>query len=91
MTNVSAREAILKIADRAIELALQHGNRGVRLLDVAMALTFVHSATPLKLKELLEAPDVDFAHDVFGILMHIDTGTGKLDTAGFCPKYLVPA
>lgn len=55
-------------------------------LDLAMDLTACHlNGCPLRLKELLEADEFNFAHDVFGIRNHIDRTTGKL-TGFFEPK-----
>ena len=83
-----AGEIVLDIADRAVKLAADHGNRSVRALDVTMALMFVHDKSPLRLKDLLETDDANFAHDVFGILQHIDTDSGDLDLVCFCPRFL---
>ncbi len=84
----TARDLILQIAERAVRLAASHGNHRARAVDVSMALTFVHMETPLRLQELYEANEVQFAHDVFGIWKHIDKNTGKLDTVAFRPKFL---
>ena len=79
------REIVLKIADRAAALALTHGNRTVRPFDVLFAVTLVHEQIPLRLQELSTADDGNFAHDVFGILRHIDPDTGML--VDFCPRF----
>lgn len=56
-------------------------------LDLAMDLTACHlNGCPLRLKELLEADEFNFAHDVFGIRNHIDRTTGKL-TGFFEPRF----
>jgi hypothetical protein len=82
------RDRMLEITDRAMTLAAEHGNRRVRRMDIMMTLHFVHTQTPLRLSDLLAAKDSDFAHDVFGMLTHINGETGELDTASFCPKFL---
>ena len=74
-------EIILNIAERAAAL-----KNGTKRLDVIMALTFVHQHTPLQLQELLETDDGNFAHDVFGILQHIDPKTTKLGGC-FVPRF----
>lgn len=43
---------------------------------------------PLRLQEMLEAPDHQLAHDVYGILHHFDPETGSL--GAFVPRYAVP-
>lgn len=48
-------------------------------MDCLMDIKACHAnGNPLKLKELLEADDFNFAHDVFGIAKHIDRRTGEL-------------
>ena len=44
------------------------------------------NGTPLKLQDLLETDNFNFAHDVFGIARHIDRGTGKLKNC-FSPRF----
>lgn len=62
----------------------------VDALELNMDITAAHlNGCPLKLKELLSAPDFDFAHDVFGIQRHIDRRTGKLGNF-FLPRYAQP-
>ncbi len=41
---------------------------------------------PLRLADLLAADDFNFAHDVFGIMRHIDRRTGRLDNH-FVPRF----
>jgi len=41
---------------------------------------------PLKLQELLNAENVDFAHDISGIRFNINRKTGKLENC-FDPRY----
>jgi len=52
-----------------------------------MDISATHSnGTPLKLQELLDADDMNFAHDVFGILANINRRTGQLENC-FVPRY----
>lgn len=56
-------------------------------LSASMDLTATHlNGCPLRLKDLLEADDLNFAHDVGGIARHIDRTTGKL-TRCFLPRF----
>lgn len=48
-------------------------------MSAHMDVTAAHcNGCPLKLAELLAAPDADFGHDFLGIRRHIDRRTGKL-------------
>lgn len=52
---------------------------GEERLNLHMDLTATHAnGTPLRLAELLAAPNFDFWHDIRGIRRHIDRKTGKL-------------
>lgn len=56
-------------------------------MDWHMDITACHAnGCPLRLLELAEADDANFAHDVFGIRRHIDRRTGKLGDC-FLPRY----
>jgi hypothetical protein len=48
------------------------------------------NGNPLKLKELLEADDSNFMHDVLGIRRHINRKTGELEDC-FVPRYAAKA
>ena len=73
---------IARIVKRAVKMFPQ-----LSALDMGMDITAVHlHGCPLKLGELLKAPDFDFAHDLYGIRRHIDRKTGKFRVA-FCPRY----
>lgn len=52
-----------------------------------MDISATHAnGNPLRLAELLAAPQADFAHDIFGIRRHIDRETGRL-TDCFQPRF----
>lgn len=52
-----------------------------------MDITACHAnGSPLQLERLLEAPDFDFVHDMFGIRRHINRRTAKLENC-FVPRY----
>jgi len=87
----SKEDAVLiqKIAVRAVKLATDNKVEYSRL-HCEMDLTAVHlNSNPLKLEELLTAPDSDFGHDVFGIRRFLDRETGRLREC-FCPRYSKP-
>ena len=70
--------AIRKIADRAVTMAASMGAR-LEHSDVAIALTACHlNGCRLALGWLEAAEDLHFAHDVFGILEHMDRESGTL-------------
>ena len=82
-------ELISKIAMRAVRRAAEL-NITVRFQVMEMDITACHcNGNPLKLQELLDAPDGDFGHDVFGIRRFIDRETGQL-TDFFSPRYSAP-
>lgn len=73
-----------KIADRFIGFFKDHH---VPKMELLMDLEATHcNGNPLKLQELLESKDADFAHDVSGIQRYIDRSTGKLQDC-FSPRY----
>ncbi|KKN06257.1 hypothetical protein LCGC14_1079180 [marine sediment metagenome] len=79
-------DTIIKIAKRAVKLAQGQGV-DYPTMDATMDVAAIHlNGCPLKLNELLEADDVNFAHDVFGIRRHIDRNTGELQNC-FIPRY----
>lgn len=56
-------------------------------LTVQMDIAAVHlNDTPLRLREFLKAPDLDFTHDFFGISKNLNRQTGKLENH-FRPRY----
>jgi hypothetical protein len=55
--------------------------------EVMMDLTAAHAnGCPLDLRGLILADAFDFAHDVFGIMDHIDRRTGQV-LGFFVPRY----
>jgi len=56
-------------------------------LNLMMDITATHcNGNKLDLQNLLEAPDLDFFHDIFGIIKNLNRSTGKLDNF-FSPRY----
>lgn len=91
MVKVTAGSAIGHIVSRASNMARQAGIpfskfaaaqiiRDVHLHDCQLQLT--------RLARRKDCADVDFAHDVFGILRHYNPATGKLGGC-FSPRYAV--
>ena len=80
--NLTAEEKHLarEIAKRAAHML------GYDLLEISMDISVVSVHTPLRLKELLAARDLDFSHDISGIQQHLDRDTGLL-MDGFSPRF----
>jgi hypothetical protein len=74
---------IHKIAHRAVQIV---PDAGCSLLDIEMDVTACHIYNPLKLQDLLDAPDGDFGHDIFGIARFLNRETGKLGCS-FLPRF----
>ena len=79
------REIIGKIVERA-EKRIGIDNRLSLLMDIEATHT---NNYPLRLTDLLNAPDFDFVHDITGILFYMDRETGKL-TGCFVPRFAQP-
>ena len=74
---------VKQIAERLIaDLPDMEYNRQELVMDFDAAYT---SSGPFNLTRLLESPDTDFLHDVYGIRRHIDRETGEL-TGCFMPR-----
>lgn len=80
-------EYIRKIALRAMKLPW--GN-APNLIQLLMDITGTHcNGFPLDLARLLAADDFNFAHDVGGIVRHVNRETGQLMDQ-FTPRYALP-
>lgn len=65
------------------ELNIDTGDR----MTLVMDLVACHAnGNPLDLPRLLDAPKLDFWHDIGGIRRHIDRETGRL-TDSFSPRF----
>lgn len=73
---------IMQIAARADENGLLLFNR----LSLIMDIEAVHNEIGLRLKELLAADEVNFAHDIVGIQNNIDRSSKKMMNY-FVPRY----
>lgn len=73
---------IMKIAERAEEKGLLMFDR----LSLIMDIEAVHAEIGLRLTELLNADDANFAHDIVGIQQNVDR-VNKMLTNCFLPRY----
>lgn len=72
----------VKIAQRAENMGIYTGERFTLLMDIENA----DKAFNLRLEELLNADNVNFAHDIVGIVNHIDR-SNPTDFNLFVPRY----
>ena len=80
---------ICKIAKRAAQMA-RALNVEYDTLTAQMDITATHcNGNPLRLQELLDADNTNFAHDIFGIRLHMDRNTGELLNC-FVPRFSKP-
>lgn len=73
---------IMQIAEKADKKGLLLFDR----LSLIMDIEAVHREIGLKLTELLNADDMNFAHDIVGIQQNLDR-TNKTLTNCFLPRY----
>lgn len=73
---------IIEIATRAEKMDLLMFDR----LSLIMDIENVHAEIGLKLNELLNADDLNFAHDIVGIQQNFDRQNNKLQN-DFLPRY----
>lgn len=84
------RAIIKQIVDRAVALAKKNGAIVFDSQSIKMDITATHAnGNPLRLQDLLVAPDFDFAHDIYGIHRHLNRKTGKLMNC-FSPRCSEP-
>lgn len=78
-------QIISDIVKRADALSLINNRQ-----DLEMDITAVHlNDTPIRLKDLLEADDFNFTHDVIGITNNINRKTGKLENCFFAKIFTI--
>lgn len=81
---------ITQIAQRACAMAKRIGGFNYAYQTALMDIEACHcNGCELDLQKLLDAPDGDFGHDVFGIRRFIDRRTGKLGGC-FLPRCAMP-
>lgn len=81
-------KAVERIVERAGAMEEKYGHQLDRL-SLEMDLEATHAKCPLELKRLAEFPDFDFAHDVYGIMRHLNRRTGELEDF-FVPRCAIP-
>ena len=75
-------EKIVKVVERAEQMNIARGERFTRIMDIE----FAHHQFNLRLDEMLEADDLDFAHDFIGIQNHINRSTFTVEDF-FVPRF----
>jgi hypothetical protein len=81
------RTQIDAITGRAVRLANELGVDLGKPINLMMDITACHlNGCPLDFAQIIAAEDQEFAHDVFGIMRHIDRGTGTLRDC-FTPRF----
>lgn len=75
-----------KIIKRYESLRKRDGH-SISRMDVALTLDAVDDAMGLDVDRLMGADDINFMHDVAGMVGHIDPATGQL-LRGFRPRYV---
>ena len=83
--SVEEQESVNAIIDRALP-KLRAVGIGMTNLELSMDLSAVHALNPLRLAELSKADDMNFSHDIAGIVGYLDRKTGKLRNF-FVPRY----
>jgi hypothetical protein len=73
---------IMDIVERADEMELMAFDR----LSLSMDLAFTHEELDLRLKDLLEADDFNFAHDIVGIQNNLNRQTKQMENY-FLPRF----
>ena len=88
MTRKEECDTIAKICDRAEAMGIvaSSANPKNKRLTLIMDIDNAHKAIGLQLDKLLEADDLNFAHDVIGIQKHMNRTTGELADF-FVPRY----
>jgi hypothetical protein len=76
---------LTEIVNRAEKLSRRFKQPTVRA-TIVLDLVMAHRMQPLDLELLLAADDVNFAHDVFGIMRHIDRNSGAMRDC-FVPRF----
>ena len=71
---------IQRIAKRAVT-----DNPNLDFLNLTMDVSAVHIKNPLDLNRFESFDDLNFTHDVYGIMRHIDRNTGELKDC-FLPR-----
>lgn len=76
-------EMYVKIAERAEELGIYHGERITLLMDIESA----DNAFNMRLEDWLNADNFNFAHDIVGIVNNIDRSKFPAEVHRFLPRF----
>ena len=82
MSEKETIKVIGEIADRAVAFNPSY-DKTVVVMDL---LVLYDTGVKMRWGELLNAPALDFIHDLNGINQHLNRNTYKLED-GFCPRY----
>ena len=82
MSEKETIKVIGEIADRAVAFNPSY-DKTVVVMDL---LVLYDTGVKMRWEELLNAPALDFMHDINGINQHLNSNTYKLED-GFCPIY----
>lgn len=82
MSEKETIKVIGEIANRAVAFNPSY-DKTVVVMDL---LVLYDTGVKMRWKELLNAPALDFMHDINGINQHLNRNTYKLED-GFCPRY----
>lgn len=86
MLNFSATNEEVDIIRKIVERWQTHESVERDTTSLWMDIEATHSnGCPLDLQKLLDFPDFDFFHDVFGIERHLNRTNGKLENC-FLPR-----
>lgn len=85
MLSKADTQRVFDIANRAISVA-EENNIKLDRVRTFIAVGMAHEKNPLELDSLLKADNLNFIHDLFGILNHIDLNTGEMRDS-FLPRF----
>lgn len=78
-------ELKVAIADRMLRMLTDVGITATKT-ECLMDIDFVDEVCPLRLRELLDADDSNFCHDIFGIYQHFNRRTKQPEDC-FLPRF----
>lgn len=73
----------VKIAERAEQMGIYHGERHALLMDIESA----DNAFNMRLEDWLKADNFNFAHDIVGIANNIDRSKFPAEISRFLPRF----
>lgn len=73
----------VKIAERAENLGIYHGERITLLMDIESA----DEQFDMRLEDWLNADNFNFAHDIVGIVNNIDRNKFPAEISRFLPRF----